>query len=133
MDVVSFLNSIYLGDRSITGFEVDTRSMLIKIQIDLISRIRSKDGNWDFYSDEDIPNGKIVFRGCSKFYLDSQGILPNDFVEIIEVNKICDDEYKIVFDASQYDFSQKKLIPIKIKIYFSEVYLENASGKIIRN
>ena len=53
--------------------------------------------------------------------------------EIIEVNKICDDEYKIVFDASQYDFSQKKLIPIKIKIYFSEVYLENASGKIIRN
>ena len=123
---------LFLGDRGITGFEVDSRNKCVKIHIDLISRIRSKDGNWNFYSDEDIPDGKIVFHGCKEFSLDSNGLIPNDFIEICEVNKICDNEYRIVFDVSQYDFSQKKIIPIEIRIVFSEVYLEDTSGAIIR-
>ena len=50
MDAIEFLHSIYLGDRGITGFEVNSRNKCVKIHIDLISRIRSKDGNWNFYS-----------------------------------------------------------------------------------
>ena len=132
MDAVQFLNSVYLGDRGITGFTVDSSNMTIKIHIDIISRIRSKDGNWNYYTDEDVPNGKIVFCGCKKFVLDSHGIIPNGFIDINEISKINNDEYKIIFDMSQYDFSQKKFIPVSLQIVFSEVYIEDDRGKIIR-
>ena len=33
MDAVQFLNSVYLGDRSITGITVDSSNMTIKIHI----------------------------------------------------------------------------------------------------
>ncbi len=132
MDAVKFINTIYLGDRCITGINIDSEHMSVKIQVDVISRIRSADGNWNFYTDEDIPNGKIVFNGCKRFILDSQGIIPNDFIDISEISKVGDEEYKIIFDASQYDFYQKRNIPITIQIVFSEVYIEDNTGTIIR-
>lgn len=132
MDAVQFIKTIYLGDRCITGINIDSEHMSVKIQVDVISRIRSNDGNWNFYTDEDIPNGKIVFNGCKKFILDSQGVIPSDFIDISEISKIENEEYKIVFDASQYDFYQKKHIPITIQIVFSEVYIEDDVGSIIR-
>ena len=132
MDAVKFINTIYLGDRCITGINIDSEHMSVKIQVDVISRIRSADGNWNFYTDEDIPNGKIVFNGCKSFFLDSQGIIPSDFIDISEIRKVGDEEYKIIFDASQYDFYQKKNIPITIQIVFSEVYIEDNTGTIIR-
>lgn len=121
-----------MGDRGITGISIDSEHMSVKIHVDLISRVRSADGNWNFYSDEDIPNGKIVFNGCKKFILDSQGFIPNDFIDISEIAKVGEDEYKIVFDASQYDFYEKKVVPIAITIVFSEVYIEDSLGAIIR-
>lgn len=132
MDAVKFINTIYLGDRCITGINIDSEHMSVKIQVDVISRIRSADGNWNFYTDEDIPNGKIVFNGCKRFILDSQGIIPSDFIDISEISKVGDEEYKIIFDASQYDFDQKKNIPITIQIIFSEVYIEDNTATIIR-
>ena len=132
MDAVKFINTIYLGDRCITGINIDSEHMSVKIQVDVISRIRSADGNWNFYTDEDIPNGKIVFNGCKRFVLDSQGIIPSDFIDISEISKVGDEEYKIIFDASQYDFYQKRNIPITIQIVFSEVYIEDSTGTIIR-
>lgn len=132
MDAVKFINTIYLGDRCITGINIDSEHMSVKIQVDVISRIRSADGNWNFYTDEDIPNGKIVFNGCKRFILDSQGIIPSDFIDISEISKVGDEEYKIIFDASQYDFYQKRNIPITIQIVFSEVYIEDSTGTIIR-
>ena len=132
MDAVKFISTIYLGDRGITGIYIDSEHMSVKIQVDVISRIRSADGNWNFYTDEDIPNGKIVFNGCKRFILDSQGIIPNDFIDISEISKVGDEEYKIIFDASQYDFYQKKNIPITIQIIFSEVYIEDNTATIIR-
>ena len=132
MDAVKFINTIYLGDRCITGINIDSEHMSVKIQVDVISRIRSADGNWNFYTVEDIPNGKIVFNGCKRFILDSQGIIPNDFIDISEISKVGDEEYKIIFDASQYDFYQKRNIPITIQIVFSEVYIEDNTGTIIR-
>ena len=58
MDAVQFLNSVYLGDRSITGITVDSSNMTIKIH-DIISRIRSKDGNWNYYTDEMFQTAKL--------------------------------------------------------------------------
>ena len=102
---LKFLQTIYLGDRGITGISMDTDNGIIKIHIDCISRIRGK--HWDHYTDEDLENGAIVFSGCKKFFFDTNGMSPRDFIDIESVEQTAADEYTIVFDVSSYSFAEK--------------------------
>ena len=126
---LKFLQTIYLGDRGITGISMDTDNGIIKIHIDCISRIRGK--HWDHYTDEDLENGAIVFSGCKKFFFDTNGMLPSDFIDIESVEQTADNEYSIVFDVSSYSFDEKRLVPAKLKIIFQSVHLESCDGKVI--
>ena len=128
-DPLKFLKTIYLGDRGITGISMDTDNGIIKIHIDCISRIREK--HWDHYTDEDLENGAIVFSGCKKFFFDTNGMLPSDFIDIESVEQTAADEYTIVFDVSSYSFAEKQLIPAKLKIVFQSVCLESQDGRVI--
>ena len=128
-DPLKFLKTIYLGDRGVTGISMDSVRKTVKIHIDCISRVRGK--NWNYYTDEDLENGAIVFTGCKKFFFDTNGILPSDFIEIESVEQTADDEYSIVFDVSSYSFDEKRLVPAKLKIIFQSVYLESCDGKVI--
>ena len=82
MDVSAFLKTIYLGDRACKAITLDGWNRSIKLEIDCISRIRSPSGNWDYYTDEDIRNGSLVFRGVRNVLLDNAGFLPNDEIDI---------------------------------------------------
>ena len=126
---LKFLQTIYLGDRGITGISMDTDNGSIKIHIDCISRIREK--HWDHYTDEDLENGAIVFSSCKKFFFDTNGVLPGDFIEIESLELLADNEYSIVFDVSSYSFDEKRLVPAKLKIIFQSVHLESCDGKVI--
>ena len=128
-DPLKFLKTIYLGDRGVTGISMDSGRKTVKIHIDCISRVRGE--NWNYYTDEDLENGAIVFTGCKKFFFDTNGILPSDFIEIESVEQTADDEYRIVFDVSSYSFDEKRLIPAKLKIIFQSVHLESCDGKVI--
>ena len=128
-DSLKFLKTIYLGDRGVTGISMDSVRKTVKIHIDCISRVRGE--NWNYYTDEDLENGAIVFTGCKKFFFDTNGILPSDFIEIEFVEQTADDEYSIVFDVSSYSFDEKRLIPAKLKIIFQSVHLESCDGKVI--
>ena len=128
-DPLKFLKTIYLGDRGITGISMDTDNGIIKIHIDCISRIRGK--HWDYYTDEDLENGAIVFSGCKKFFFDTNGMLPSDFIDIESVEQTAADEYTIVFDVSSYSFAEKQHIPAKLKIVFQNVWLESHDGRVI--
>ena len=72
-DPLKFLKTIYLGDRGVTGISMDSVRKTVKIHIDCISRVRGE--NWNYYTDEDLENGAIVFTGCKKFFFDTNGIL----------------------------------------------------------
>ena len=124
-----FLKTIYLGDRGVTGISMDSVRETVKIHMDCISRGRGE--NWNYYTDEDLENGAIVFTGCKKFFFDTNGILPSDFIEIESVEQTADDEYCIVFDVSSYSFDEKRLVPAKLKIIFQSVHLESCDGKVI--
>ena len=126
---LKLLKTIYLGDRGITGISMDTDNGIIKIHIDCISRIRGK--HWDHYTDEDLENGAIVFSGCKKFFFDTNGMLPSDFIDIESVEQTAADEYTIVFDVSSYSFAEKQHISAKLKIIFQSVHLESCDGKVI--
>jgi hypothetical protein len=128
-DPLKFLKTIYLGDRGVTGISMDSVRKTVKIHIDCISRVRGE--NWNYYTDEDLENGAIVFIGCKKFFFDTNGVLPGDFIEIESVEQTADDEYCIVFDVSSYSFDEKRLVPAKLKIIFQSVHLESCDGKVI--
>ena len=85
-DPISFKQSIYLGDRAIKLIVVDGWSGLVKIQIDSISRVRSRDGKWNYYTAEDIEDGFLVFGNVRLFAISPTGAIPNDYVTSFELN-----------------------------------------------
>ena len=64
----------------------------VALEADLISRIRSASGKWEFYDKEDITNGKLVFTGVQSVSFDPSGPLPNDFIDRLEVKPFCGQE-----------------------------------------
>ena len=128
-ELLRFLKTIYLGDRGVTGISMDSVRETVKIHIDCISRVRGE--NWNYYTDEDLENASIVFTGCKKFFFDTNGVFPGDFIEIESVEQTADNEYSIVLDVSSYSFDKKRLAPAKLKIIFQSVHLESCDGKVI--
>ncbi len=66
-DPLSLKQSIYLGDRAIKLIILDGWNELAKIQVDSISRVRSADGKWNYYTAEDIEDGFLVFGNVRLF------------------------------------------------------------------
>jgi hypothetical protein len=85
MNPIEFFKTVYLGDRRCKQLIIDGVAAEIRLQIDLISRIRGS--QWNYYADEDIPDGFLVFEGVIKFELMPQGPLPNDRIDIVSVSE----------------------------------------------
>lgn len=83
-----FLKTIYLGDRSCKSILIDGWSERVVIQVDQISRIRSESGQWEFYTEEDIIDGLLVFTGVRNIKFEPTGYVPNDLINSIEVMPI---------------------------------------------
>src|SRR5262249_53436603 len=80
-----FLRTIYVGDRACRAILIESWKKQVALEVDLISRIRSPSGNWEYYSAEDIPGGRIVFTDVETFQFDPPGPLPNDLINQISV------------------------------------------------
>ena len=80
-----FLSSVYLGDRACKSIHIDGWKSEVHVEVDRISRIRSSSGHWDFYSDEDIVDGRLVFTGVRSIRFDPSGAIPNDLIHEIGV------------------------------------------------
>ena len=78
-----FVKTIYLGDRGCKGIFINAWEERIEVWVDDISRIRGE--SWDFYTDEDIPDGRIVFSGARSVRFDPPGPIPNDYIHSLSV------------------------------------------------
>lgn len=85
MTPAEFIRTIYLGDRGCKSIEIDGWTKRVIVHVDLISRVRGP--NWDFYSAEDIHDGRIVFSGVQSFRLEPSGPIPNDFISDLSVSE----------------------------------------------
>lgn len=85
MNPKDFVSTIYLGDRFCKRIIIDGYNQEVKIQVNVISRIRNDSGNWEFEKDENIEDGLIVFSKVVAIQLDTQGYIPNDIIEFISV------------------------------------------------
>lgn len=95
-----FIRSIYLGDRACKAVLVDTWRRRIAIQINVISRIRPGDEAWNFYTDEDITDGLLVFSGVRSLVFDPPGPIPNDLINDLVVRQSSGNPSLYVFELS---------------------------------
>ncbi len=93
------IRTIYLGDRGCCGFSADSLAKRVLISVDCISRVRSADGKWNFYADEDIEGGMLAFGGVSWFEMRPPGPLPEDYIGELRIESVEDGVYSFYFEA----------------------------------
>jgi hypothetical protein len=133
MDPIEFVKTIYLGDRAVKAVLVYTWAKIVKLQIDRVSRIRGDD--WNYYSDEDIVDGNIVFEVVDQFSIEPPGFLPNDEVHDIQVARVAGESGKFqvsVFVGSVDDAGTHGEVNIRLRC--ENIALENPlnPGAMIR-
>jgi hypothetical protein len=100
MQPAEFLKTIYLGDRACKSIALDGWNRRVVIEVDEISRIRSKSGNWDFYNEENIVDGRLVFSEVRSVLFDPAGPLPNDYISGLDVSPLSDGYFRFEFSAA---------------------------------
>ena len=88
MNAKEFLYTIYLGDRGLKSILLDGWNHRVVLQIDLISRVRSASGQWDYYADEDIVDGLIVFTDVESVFFDPPGFISGDYIDLVGVEML---------------------------------------------
>lgn len=119
----NLFESIYLGDRFCKKIIIDNELDLIKLEINCISRIRSEDGMWNFYNEENIENGFIVFAEVKEFNFIPNGLITNDAIKLKELIKIGDNYIsKIIFETYNAEYNCSI---VELEIVSEDVFLEN--------
>lgn len=103
MNVIEFVQSIYLGDRACQKLIFDGVNRTVSIQVDVISRIRSPDGQWNFYSDEDLKGGSIVFSDVSSINWSNSDKIPNDYIGHLRTDGQIGTRHVFYFSADSVD------------------------------
>lgn len=133
MNPINFLETLYLGDRYCTKMIINSQGNLLEVHVNLISRVRDVSGEWNFYTDEDIENGIIVFFGLREIHFDQSGLIPNDELYNIKATKFSENVYEFIIETS--NVSKNALTTdLMIKVLAEGVYLldpNNPEKKII--
>jgi hypothetical protein len=128
---MEFVKTLYLGDRACKSILIDGWCRRVCVQVDEISRIRHGDGEWHFYTEEDIKDGLIVFSGVKTVSFTPPGPIPNDYIVDFSVARADDSgegaaEGKFVFTfsiGSVCDANPPQ--EVVLRIVASDVHLED--------
>lgn len=118
-----FIKTVYLGDRACKKIELDGWNNVVKIQVNEISRVRDPSGQWNYYNEENITDGYLVFENVSSFTMNPQGYLPNDWIEIASLTEY-ENMFEIIFSVGYMgvDVASKE---IELTIRAQQIYLED--------
>jgi hypothetical protein len=123
-----FLRTVYVGDRACKAIRIESWRNEVMLEVDELSRIRSSSGQWDFYTAEDIPDGRIVVSGVEAIHFEPPGPLPNDFINAISAKLVGDDpemkrwEFEASISSVALDGSSTEVI---VRIIGADVHLED--------
>ena len=133
------LPTIYLGDRACKGIDIDAWDRRVSVQVDVISRIRSPSGTWDYYSDEDIPDGRLVFAGVTAVSFNPSGPVPNGFISDVRIAETRvlpagKEAYVFVLAISSVDDAGRST-EVTVEIHAADLYLADPTkpGEEIRS
>lgn len=122
-----FMATVYLHDRSCKAVVIDCWESMVRMEIDVISRIRSE--KWNYYTDEDIQNGHIVFLDALSVRFLPDGTIPNDRIELRSVatsavNKTDGALYTFLFSCA-HDGGESGWKEVLLEITARDVFLED--------
>ena len=90
----AFLKTIYLGDRACKAIHIEGFAQQVSVQVDEISRIRSSSGLWEYYNDENIVDGFLVFTEVKEVTFSPSGPIPNDYISDFKVENLDEPHYR---------------------------------------
>lgn len=91
------LQTIYLGDRGCKAVLIDSWTKEVQIHVTVISFLKPGATTWDFNTDADIPDGRLVFTNVRRISFEPSGPLPNDFINDITVTNLESDDGPSVY------------------------------------
>ncbi|RJT20238.1 DUF6258 family protein [Buttiauxella izardii] len=121
------IDRIYLGDRAVKGIEIDSWELIVRIRINSISRLPEGGAEWNFYNEEDLENGYMVFSNVSDFQINPPGSIPDDYVVDYSFTKISDREFLFkMYSGGQVPSSPQQMGECEILITHEDSWLENS-------
>jgi len=130
MNPIEFCRTIYLGDRWCKQVIFDGVAREIKLQVDLISRVRGN--QWNYYADEDIPDGFLVLENVAEFEFKPQGSLPNDWIEVVSVFETGEDgDYRFEFSLGSSSEATAQATEVTLIVFAKQLCLADAEGQKI--
>lgn len=123
---LKLLRSVYLGDRAINSLTIDYVRSVVGLEVDVISRIRSPTGNWEFYTAEDIENGAFVFEGVRYCKISPDGSTPHEGIYSANIEEDLEKPgyLKAVFEVGGRDALLNRCV-MKIEVSFRKFYLQD--------
>jgi hypothetical protein len=124
---IEFLKTIYLGDRGCKAIRLEAWEDKVVLEINEISRIRSQSGRWEFYTDEDIVDGRLVFTGVESINFDPSGPVPNDFINGVSATAGSGESSgRWIFEASISSVgSDARSTEVIVRIVAADVHIED--------
>ena len=119
-----------LFEKLIIGGAINLKANVkeVKLKINEISRIRDSNGLWNYYNDENIVDGFIVFSNVETFYLEPKGIIPNDEICDWKIIELENGIFEVVFYIGSYN-SQGEYNEAVINLHAKEMCLEDVEKK----
>lgn len=110
---------------------IDGWNKELKIQADCISRVRGS--SWDYYNDENIDDGYMVFTGVESVVFDPPGAVPNDYFGDIRVQSIAGnpERYLITIYVDSVN-AQGDRKGVEVRVIATSVALEDPRTPHIR-
>lgn len=119
-----FIKTIYFGDRCLKGIKILPWESRIEIQVDLISRVRNPTGNWEFYSAEDIPDGKLVINDVQSLQFSPSGPVPNDVIDSFSAEPLSNGRYEIILSVEAVQSDGHSTL-VRITMNAASIHLES--------
>jgi hypothetical protein len=126
MSPSEFPKTLYLGDRGLKSITLDGKKMRVIAQVDEISRIRSESGRWEYYNDENIIDGLLVFIRVRSVQFSPPGPLPNDYINSLDVEPQPDGYWRFLTSVSA-GTDTPRTIEVLIAIEAKGIHLEDPS------
>ena len=127
MRIDRFLATVYLGDRACKAVMIDGWNQRVSVTIDEISRIRSSSGQWEFYNDENVIDGALVFSGVQSVSLTPPGPLPSDQIEIESVEAVDaqNRHFRVQFHIIGVLPESRELESMRLEVIAESVHIED--------
>lgn len=126
------IERIYLGDRAITGLEVDSWNSEVRIKINLISKLPIGSDEWLFYDKENLESGYLAFSEVFYFEVSPPGMLPGDYIIDYDFYEGDDGIYFNIVSVGQPNTLYKRNDEVSIKIKCHDCWLENKNKERIK-